>query len=83
MHTIMHTHTPNASPLNHRGQCLSINHCFPFIASSFFSDIRLLIRIMSTSEYHKDFSDPTADLVIKCQDGVHFRVHSYILKAHR
>jgi len=33
--------------------------------------------------YHPEFNDPEGDLVIECKDGVKFKVHSYILKAHR
>jgi hypothetical protein len=34
-------------------------------------------------EYHKGYDDPTADMVIKVNDGMKFRVDSYLLKAHR
>jgi hypothetical protein len=33
--------------------------------------------------YHPDYNDPSADMVIQCEDDVRLRVHSYILKAHR
>jgi hypothetical protein len=33
--------------------------------------------------YHAKYNDPAADLVLECKDGVKFRVHSYLLKAHR
>lgn len=33
--------------------------------------------------YHPAHNDSTADLVIECPDGVKFRVHSYLLMAHR
>jgi hypothetical protein len=34
-------------------------------------------------EYYKGYDDPTADMVLKVKDGMKFRVHSYLLKAHR
>jgi hypothetical protein len=35
------------------------------------------------SEYHPEFDDPTANLVIKSEDGVSFRIHDFYLKAGR
>lgn len=34
-------------------------------------------------EYHKEYDDPTADMVLEVKGGMKFRVHSYLLKAHR
>jgi hypothetical protein len=35
------------------------------------------------TEYYKGENDPTADMVLEVEGGVKFRVHSYMLKAHR
>ena len=35
------------------------------------------------TEYYKGYDDPTADMVLEVEGGVKFRVHSYLLKAHR
>jgi hypothetical protein len=37
----------------------------------------------SEDGYHPDFSDPEANIVIKSEDGVSFRIHDYFLKASR
>jgi len=34
-------------------------------------------------EYLQGYDDPTADMVGEVKEGVKFRVHSYLLKAHR
>jgi len=35
------------------------------------------------AEYYEGYDDPTADMVVEVKEGVRFRVHSYLLKAHR
>ena len=35
------------------------------------------------TEYYEGYDDPTADMVVEVKEGVKFRVHSYLLKAHR
>jgi hypothetical protein len=36
-----------------------------------------------TPEYHPDFNDPTANIIVKSQDGMSFRIHDFYLKAGR
>ena len=33
--------------------------------------------------YYKGYDDPTADMIIEVKGGIKFRVHSYLLQAHR
>ena len=35
------------------------------------------------AEYYEGYDDPAADMVVEVKEGVKFRVHSYLLKAHR
>ena len=35
------------------------------------------------AEYYEGYDDPTADMVVEVKGGSKFRVHSYLLKAHR
>jgi hypothetical protein len=37
----------------------------------------------STETYYKGYDDPTADMIIEVNGGISFRVHWYLLKAHR
>lgn len=37
----------------------------------------------SPIRYHSRYNDPTADMVIKSTDGMHFRVQSYHMKSYR
>jgi hypothetical protein len=38
---------------------------------------------VTESGYHPDFNDPDANIVIKSEDGVSYRIHDYFLKASR
>lgn len=43
----------------------------------------LAISTMVKSSYHPEFNDPTANLVIKSNDMISFRIHDFYLKAGR
>lgn len=37
----------------------------------------------SPAIYHEDFNDPQANIIIKSEDGMSFKIHDFYLKANR
>ena len=55
----------------------------PILVSILQSAINMTTPTPPKTEYYKGYDDPTADMVLEVKGGVKFRVHSYLLRAHR